>query len=75
LQPNGRCSIDGTFAATVNVAALSPSAVSMKIQAIEEHLATELFDRSRWSSVLNEKRMALLPTARKIITLYKICSQ
>jgi DNA-binding transcriptional LysR family regulator len=47
-----------------------PSAVSMKIQAIEQHLATELFDRSWWSSVLNEKCMALLPTARKIITLY-----
>jgi len=60
----------GTFSAAANVVGLSPSAVSMQIQALEQHLAAELFDRSRRPPVLNEKGMALLPTARKIIGLH-----
>jgi DNA-binding transcriptional LysR family regulator len=60
----------GTFAAAANVVGLSPSAVSMQIQALEQHLAAELFDRSRRPPVLNDKGMALLPTARKIIDLH-----
>ncbi len=60
----------GTFAAAANVVGLSPSAVSMQIQALEQHLAAELFDRSRRPPVLNDKGMALLPTARKIIALH-----
>ena len=60
----------GTFAAAANVVGLSPSAVSMQIQALEQHLAAELFDRSRRPPVLNDKGMALLPTARKIIGLH-----
>jgi DNA-binding transcriptional LysR family regulator len=36
----------GTFAAAANVMGLSPSAVSMKIQVIEQHLAAELFPLS-----------------------------
>jgi DNA-binding transcriptional LysR family regulator len=60
----------GTFSAAANVVGLSPSAVSMQIQALEQHLAAELFDRSRRPPVLNEKGMALLPTARKIIDLH-----
>lgn len=50
-----------------NVVVLSPSAVSMQIRALEQHLAAELFDRSRRPPVLNE---ALLPTARNIIGLH-----
>lgn len=60
----------GTFAAAANVVGLSPSAVSMQIQALEQHLATELFDRSQRPPMLNAKGMALLPTARKIIGLH-----
>ncbi|HEU5018472.1 MAG TPA: LysR substrate-binding domain-containing protein [Pseudolabrys sp.] len=60
----------GTFAAAANAVGLSPSAVSMQIQALEQHLSAELFDRSRRPPVLNEKGMALLPTARKIISLH-----
>lgn len=60
----------GTFAAAANAVGLSPSAVSMQIQALEQHLAAELFDRSRRPPVLNAKGMALLPTARKIIGLH-----
>ena len=60
----------GTFAAAANVVGLSPSAVSMQIQALEQHLAAELFDRSRRPPVLNQKGIALLPTARKIIGLH-----
>jgi DNA-binding transcriptional LysR family regulator len=60
----------GTFAAAANAVGLSPSAVSMQIHALEEHLAAELFDRSRRPPVLNDKGLALLPTARKIINLH-----
>lgn len=60
----------GTFAAAANAVGLSPSAVSMQIQAIEEHLNAELFDRTRRPPVLNDKGLALLPTARKIIALH-----
>lgn len=60
----------GTFAAAANAVGLSPSAVSMQIQAIEEYLAAELFDRSHRPPVLNEKGLTLLPKARKIIGLH-----
>ena len=60
----------GTFAAAANAVGLSPSAVSMQIQAIEEYLAAELFDRSHRPPVLNEKGLILLPKARKIIGLH-----
>lgn len=60
----------GTFAAAANAVGLSPSAVSMQIRALEIHLAADLFDRSHRPPVLNERGMALLPTARKIINLH-----
>ena len=60
----------GTFAAAANAVGLSPSAVSMQIQAIEEYLAAELFDRSHRPPVLNEKGLTLLPKARQIISLH-----
>lgn len=47
----------GTFAAAAKVVGLSPSAVSRQIQVLEQHLAAELFDRSRRPPVLNEKGM------------------
>jgi DNA-binding transcriptional LysR family regulator len=62
--------VHGTFAVAANVVGLSPSAVSMQIQTLEQHLAAELFNRSRRPPVLNGKGMALLPTARKIIGLH-----
>jgi DNA-binding transcriptional LysR family regulator len=60
----------GTFAAAANAVGLSPSAVSMQIQAIEENLATKLFDRSRRPPVLNDKGLSLLSTARMIVSLH-----
>ena len=60
----------GSFATAANVVGLSPSAVSMQIQMLEQHLAIELFDRSRRPPALNAKGIALLPTARKIIDLH-----
>jgi DNA-binding transcriptional LysR family regulator len=60
----------GSFAAAANAVGLSPSAVSMQIRALEEHLATEIFDRAHRPPVLNLKGLALLPTARKIVNLH-----
>ncbi len=60
----------GTFAAAANAVGLSPSAVSMQVRALERHLAAELFDRSHRPPVLNEKGLALLPSARKIVSLH-----
>jgi len=60
----------GTFAAAADALALSPSAVSMQIRALEHHLDAELFERTRRPPVLNEMGLALLPTARKIVDLY-----
>lgn len=60
----------GTFAAAADVVALSPSAVSMQIRALERHLDAELFERTRRPPVLNEVGLALLPTARKIVELH-----
>lgn len=60
----------GTFAAAAEAVALSPSAVSMQIRALERHLDTELFERTRRPPVLNEAGIALLPTARKIVELH-----
>jgi DNA-binding transcriptional LysR family regulator len=60
----------GTFAAAANAVGLSPSAVSMQIRALEQHLAADLFDRTHRPPVLNERGVALLPTARKIINLH-----
>jgi DNA-binding transcriptional LysR family regulator len=60
----------GTFAAAANAVGLSPSAVSMQIQAIEEYLSAELFDRSHRPPVLNEKGLTLLPKAHQIIGLH-----
>ena len=60
----------GSFAAAANAVGLSPSAVSMQIRALEEHLATEIFDRNHRPPILNPKGLALLPTARKIVSLH-----
>jgi DNA-binding transcriptional LysR family regulator len=60
----------GTFAAAANAVGLSPSAVSMQIRALEQHLAVELFDRSHRPPLLTDKGRTLLPTARKIIILH-----
>lgn len=60
----------GTFAAAANAVGLSPSAVSMQIRALEHHLMADIFDRSHRPPVLNEKGLALLPMARKIISLH-----
>lgn len=60
----------GTFTAAANAVGLSPSAVSMQIRTLEIYLAAELFDRSHRPLVLNERGMALMPMAHRIINLH-----
>lgn len=60
----------GSFAAAANAVGLSPSAVSMQMRALENYLATDLFDRSHRPPTLNRNGLALLPTARKIVDLH-----
>ena len=42
----------------------------MQIRALEDHLATEIFDRSHRPPILNRTGLALLPTARQIVNLH-----
>jgi len=60
----------GSFASAANSVGLSPSAVSMQIRALEVYLATEIFDRSHRPPILNQKGLALVPTARRIVSLH-----
>lgn len=60
----------GSFAAAANAVGLSPSAVSMQIQALENYLGAEIFNRARRPPVLNEKGLAVVAAARKIVILH-----
>lgn len=60
----------GTFVAAAESLNLTQSAVSMQIQALEDGLRTELFDRGKRSPVLNAHGRAVLERAREIVGLY-----
>lgn len=59
----------GSFASAAGRLALTQSAVSMQIKALETDLQQVLFDRSRRSPRLNDIGESLLPTMREILRM------
>ncbi|MDG4648442.1 LysR family transcriptional regulator [Roseibacterium sp. SDUM158017] len=57
----------GSFAAAANLVNLTPSAVSQQIQALENHLGVELFDRRKRPRQLNAKGEELVRAAREVV--------
>ncbi|KAB2910728.1 MAG: LysR family transcriptional regulator [Hyphomicrobiaceae bacterium] len=62
---------EGSFAAAADKLALTQSAISLQMKALEQELRVELFDRSQRRPTLNEKGRALLERATEIIRLYE----
>ena len=60
----------GSFGAAANQLALTPSAVSMQMRALEEEFKHELFDRSGRSIMLNPMGKSLLPKAKQMLEIY-----
>lgn len=63
-------SVHGSFAAAAEAVALTQSAVSQQMKALEEELGQELFDRSTRPPQLNAQGKALIQRARQLIHLY-----
>ena len=61
----------GGFAAAADRLAITQSAISMQIKALEEDLGTELFDRTRRPPVLNATGAAILEQARDVVGRYR----
>lgn len=61
----------GSFGAAANQLALTPSAVSMQMRALEAEFKHELFDRCGRSIMLNSMGKSLLPQAQQMLTLYE----
>jgi len=60
----------GSFAAASEHVSLTPAAVGLQIQALENDLGFLLFDRMGRSIMLNRRGHALLPMAHQLIALY-----
>ncbi|MBL3684736.1 LysR family transcriptional regulator (plasmid) [Sinorhizobium meliloti] len=59
----------GSFSNAAGAVARTPSAVSMQIKKLEEHLGVSLFDRDSRSVALTRDGEKLLPRARQILSL------
>ena len=64
----------GSFIEAGNRIGLSLSAVSMQIRALEEELATAIFDRSRRPPMLTDAGMALVHRSRDLIAHWESMS-
>jgi DNA-binding transcriptional LysR family regulator len=62
---------EGSFAAAAEKLALTQSAISLQMKALEQELGTELFDRAQRRPTLNDKGRALLDRASEIVRLYE----
>lgn len=60
----------GSFAAAAEAVALTQSAVSQQMKALEEELGLELFDRRKRPPQLNPTGKALIPRVRQLLYLY-----
>jgi len=61
---------EGTFAAAGQKIGLTQAAVSAQIQRLEEHLGSELFDRSGRNARLNAQGMHVLQQAQEVLRLF-----
>ncbi|WP_144634170.1 LysR family transcriptional regulator [Bordetella genomosp. 13] len=61
----------GSFAAASEHVCLTPAAVGLQIQALENELGFALFDRVGRSVTLNRRGHAMLPMARQMVALYE----
>ncbi len=61
----------GGFAAAADRLAITQSAISMQIKALEEDLGTPLFDRTRRPPVLNATGASILEQARDVVSRYR----
>ncbi len=60
----------GSFGLAANQLALTPSAVSMQMRALESEFKHDLFDRCGRSIMLNAMGKSLLPQAQQMLALY-----
>jgi DNA-binding transcriptional LysR family regulator len=60
----------GSFAAAADAVALTQSAVSQQMKALEDELGIEMFDRRKRPPQLSSQGKALIPRARQLVYLY-----